>query len=338
MSDAGIGVSLTGAVLSAEGVSKVYGSASLFGGSFEFTAVDGVNLELQPGRTLGIVGESGCGKSTLSRILAGIAPPTGGTVRIDGKPIDEGTRREIRERLCNVQMVFQSPAGSLDPRMRIDQIVAEPLDVHRKDLGSKQKRLLVSQIMGRVGLDDSYLSRYPHELSGGQQQRIGIARALITDPKVVICDEAVSALDVSVQAQIINLLLEIQQDTGVAFIFISHDLSVVAAIADEICVMYMGRFVEEGTAQTVLSKPAHPYTKVLLESAFVPDPAIEKTRMRSSVADTAPTSGRPLAGCPFRPRCGVALPICETVMPDLLPTDRGDTRVACHNYHAIEPR
>ena len=287
-----------------------------------------------PGHTLGIVGESGCGKSTLSRILVGITSPTEGRVRIDGEVVSAGGGRAQQERLSSIQMVFQSPAGSLDPRMRIDKIVGEPLDIHRSGLSRQEKRRLVEDMIRRVGLDAAHLSRYPHELSGGQQQRVGIARALITNPKVVICDEAVSALDVSVQAQIINLLLEIQEETHVAFIFISHDLSVIAAIADEIAVMYMGKVVEEGAAETVLSKPAHPYTSLLLDSAFVPDPRIEKQRVRSAVSEPAQGFERQEQGCPFRPRCEIALVKCATTAPELVTTRHGDTRVACHNYEA----
>lgn len=321
-------------VLSAEGVSKVFVQAGFFSAGDPTVAVADVSLDLQSGQTLGIVGESGCGKSTFSRILAGITTATNGTVRINGELMTEGSKREQRERLSNVQMVFQSPVGSLDPRMRIDAIVAEPLDIHRPNLSARQKRELVGEMLHRVGLNESYLRRYPHELSGGQQQRVGIARALITNPKVVICDEAVSALDVSVQAQIINLLLDIQKSFGVSYIFISHDLSVVAAVADTIAVMYMGRVVEEGAAQSILAAPAHPYTALLLESSFVPDPRIEKERIRTGAADVPQIIERPDKGCPFRPRCGIALPECAVVIPELAPTNRGDTRVACHNYQA----
>ncbi len=319
------------ALLSVQGITKAYGRASMLGGSSKAIAVREVDLSLKRGQTLGIVGESGCGKSTLSRIIAGITPPTSGNVYLEGESVLEGSAREQRRRLRDVQMVFQSPAGSLDPRMRIGAIVAEPLDIHRSDLASAEKRRLVSEIMARVGLNDTFLDRYPHQLSGGQQQRVGIARALITNPKVVICDEAVSALDVSVQAQIINLLLDIQKDSGVSYIFISHDLSVVASIADEIAVMYMGRIVEEGPANTILSDPAHPYTKVLIESAFVPDPRIEKKRVRSGAIETAPGTAHPSGGCLYRPRCRHAIAACETVMPDLLSVGPEGRVAACHN-------
>lgn len=282
-------------VLAATGIRKVFVSATLVGPLHRSAAVDGVDLRLRRGRTLGIVGESGCGKSTLSRILAGITPTTEGVVEIDGVPTHRGSRREQAERLKAVQMVFQSPAGSLDPRMRIGRIIEEPLRIHRKDLSSAERRTSTAAIAERVGLDAGILQRFPHELSGGQQQRVGIARALITRPKVVICDEAVSALDVSVQAQIINLLLDIQDESGVAYIFISHDLSVVASIADEIAVMHRGRIVETGPADDILSRPADPYTRMLIESAFVPDPRIEKGRVRQpdgGGANTIRTEGR----------------------------------------------
>ncbi|MGO4388928.1 oligopeptide/dipeptide ABC transporter ATP-binding protein [Microvirga sp. 2YAF29] len=319
------------ALLSIQGITKVYGRASMFGGNSKAIAVRGVDLNLKRGQTLGIVGESGCGKSTLSRIISGITPPTSGNVYLEGEPVIDGSTREQRKRLRDVQMVFQSPAGSLDPRMRIGAIVAEPLDIHRTDLSSAEKRRLVSEIMARVGLNDSFLERYPHQLSGGQQQRVGIARALITNPKVVICDEAVSALDVSVQAQIINLLLDIQKDSGVSYIFISHDLSVVASIADEIAVMYMGQIVEEGPANTILSDPAHPYTKVLIESAFVPDPRIEKNRVRAAAVEAAPGTTQPSEGCLYRPRCRHAIAPCEMITPDLLSVGPEGRVAACHN-------
>ena len=321
-------------VLSAQGIRKDYGKRSFFGEASILTAVNDVSLDLMPGRTLGIVGESGCGKSTLSRILVGITPATAGNVLVDGELVSQADRIVRGDRLASIQMVFQSPAGSLDPRMRIDSIVGEPLDISRPDLDRAAKRALVADMIRRVGLDLSHLSRYPHELSGGQQQRVGIARALITNPKVVICDEAVSALDVSVQAQIINLLADIQQETGVSYLFISHDLGVIAAIADEIAVMYMGRIVEQGAARTVLAKPAHPYTSVLLDSSFVPDPRIEKQRLRATVDEPGHGFERPTQGCVFRPRCGIALPQCASVRPELAATHHGDTRVACHNYQA----
>jgi peptide/nickel transport system ATP-binding protein/oligopeptide transport system ATP-binding protein len=325
-------------VLNAQGITKAYGHASMLGSNSKVIAVRGVDLSLERGRTLGIVGESGCGKSTLSRILAGITPPTEGLVYIDGESVFQGSTRDQRRRLRDIQMVFQSPAGSLDPRMRIGAIVGEPLEVHRPDLSAGEKRKLVSEIMERVGLNDAYLERYPHQISGGQQQRVGIARALITKPKVVICDEAVSALDVSVQAQIINLLLDIQKDSGVSYIFISHDLSVVASIADEIAVMYMGRIVEEGPASTVLSDPAHPYTKVLIESAFVPDPRIEKNRVRSTSIEVAPGDVHPFEGCLYRPRCRFSVPPCETITPDLLPVGSEGRVAACHNEQSSGAR
>lgn len=320
-------------VLAAEAIVKEYGKATFLQRTNLLKAVSDVDLTLRPGRTLGIVGESGCGKSTLSRILVGITTPTAGHVRIDGEIVSAGDRR-TRHKLSSIQMVFQSPAGSLDPRMRIARIVGEPLDIHRRDLSSKQKYRLVEEMISRVGLDNTHLTRYPHELSGGQQQRVGIARALITNPKVVICDEAVSALDVSVQAQIINLLLDIQEETRVSFIFISHDLSVIAAIADEIAVMYMGKIVEQGASETILSKPAHPYTSLLLDSAFVPEPRTERKRMRAATAETAQSFERTTQGCQFRPRCSIALAECESIAPQLLSTRSGNTYVACHNYEA----
>lgn len=318
-------------VLSAHGVGKTYGRATLMKRREPTVALDNVDVRLMPGRTLGIVGESGCGKSTLSRILVGITPASTGSVRVEGEPITAGSKLDRRQRLKNVQMVFQSPAGSLDPRMRIAEIVAEPLHIHRRDLSSTRKRELVLEILQRVGLNEEHLSRFPHELSGGQQQRVGIARALIIDPKVVICDEAVSALDVSVQAQIINLLLDMQKSTGVAYIFISHDLGAVAAIADDIAVMYMGRVVEEGSAETILTRPEHPYTALLLESSFVPDPQVEKARIRGRSSAPSQIPERPTEGCAFRPRCKVAVAECASQAPELAPISAGGVRVACHN-------
>ena len=293
-------------------------------------AVNEVGLELHEGRTLGVVGKSGCGKSTLSRLLAGTLAPTAGTIRLGGVDLSRLNRARRREALSDVQMVFQSPYTSLNPRMRVGDIVREPLDIHERHTprGGRDSRSLA--MLERVGLTAEYAARYPHELSGGQQQRVGIARALVRRSRVVICDEPVSALDVSVQAQVINLLRRLQRELGVAYVFVSHDLAVVGSIAHDIAVMYLGRVVELGAARDVLRAPRHPYTQALVDSANVPDPVIERSRTPRVLVGELPRPTHPPSGCQFRTRCWLAAEICAAERPGLECRSGFAQRVACH--------
>lgn len=298
--------------------------------SQQLRAVREVDLQLFGGKTLGIVGESGCGKSTLSRMLVGILQPTSGSILIDGTDVSTLSAPKWRETMRDVQMVFQSPFSSLNPRMTVGDIVREPLDIHDKQLGLAERRERTLQILERVGMNEGYLRKFPHELSGGQQQRIGIARALVRRTRIVICDEPVSALDVSVQAQVVNLMLELQADLGLAYVFVSHDLAVVANVAHDIAVMYMGRVVETGTAADVLQSARHPYTQALVDSANVPDPVAERARKPRVLAGELPDPSNPPSGCPFRTRCWMARDECAASVPALTSRSGSPQRVACH--------
>jgi oligopeptide/dipeptide ABC transporter ATP-binding protein len=293
-------------------------------------AVSGVSIRLEKGKTLGIVGESGCGKSTLSRMLAGTTTPTSGSIKLDGTEVTTlsvGARDHL---LRQVQMVFQSPYSSLNPRMKVADIVREPLDVHRKDLASRERRERALVMLEKVGIGRGMGERNPHQLSGGQQQRVGIARALVSDVRLVICDEPVSALDVSVQAQVVNLLRELQQSLGVSYIFVSHDLAVVANVSDDIAVMYLGKVVEYGRAADVLQRPRHPYTQALVDSANIPDPAVEKNRKPRILKGEIPKPTEPPSGCHFRTRCWMAQERCAVEEPELITRNGSPQAVACH--------
>jgi oligopeptide/dipeptide ABC transporter ATP-binding protein len=293
-------------------------------------AVDGVSIEVGPGETLGLVGESGCGKSTLARCIVGISRPTEGSLALGGV-VQEGRRAERFDRARAVQMVFQDPSGSLNPRLSVGRIIEEPLMVHR--IGSRaERRQRVEEIASQVGLAAYHLERYPHELSGGQRQRVSIARALTLEPGLLVCDEAVSALDVSVQAQVLNLFLDLQQRLGLAYLFISHDLAVVRYIAHRIAVMYLGRIVEIGPAEAVWSRRNHPYTRALVNA--VPD---ETTRQDQAglLEGDVPSPVNPPSGCAFRTRCPHARARCAEDVP-LLRDRGGDLLVACHFAQEIE--
>lgn len=272
---------------------KVYFPITVKGGLFGKTkplkAVDGVSFDLRPGETLGVVGESGCGKSTLARGVLKLIPPTDGTIAWLGKDITKAGRREMNDLRDDLQIVFQDPLASLDPRMTIGNSVAEPLTVHEPDLSKAQREARVREIMPRVGLDPALINRYPHELSGGQNQRVGIARAMILNPRLVICDEAVSALDVSVQAQVVDLLIELQQEFGLAMIFISHDLSVVREISHRVMVLYLGKVVELAGRTEIYEDARHPYTKALIAAVPTPDPRIERSRERIKLEGDLPS-------------------------------------------------
>lgn len=282
-------------------------------------ALDGVSFSVAPGETLGLVGESGCGKSTTARLLVQLERPTSGQIVVDG--IDLGTagradRRELRRR---IQMVFQDPYASLDPRVRIGDAIGEVLRVHGLAGSSAGRRGRVGELLSMVGLSDAMTVRYPHELSGGQRQRVGIARALAVEPRVLVLDEAVSALDVSVRAEVMNLLARLRRDLGLTYVFISHDLGMVRHIADRIAVMYLGQIVEVGPWQPVSDAPAHPYTVALQSAVPVADPVVESGRAPLTVSGEVPDAARPPGGCRFHPRCPLVEDVCRTVDPALAP-------------------
>lgn len=291
-------------------------------------AVDGVSFDIFPGETLGIVGESGCGKSTLARAMLNLIPPTSGSIVWEGQELcgaSAGAWQAVRK---NVQMIFQDPLASLDPRMTIGQIIAEPLRTHFPPMGSPEVMHKVRAMMAKVGLTEQQINRYPHEFSGGQCQRIGIARALILEPKLVICDEPVSALDVSIQAQIINLLQELQATMGLALVFIAHDLAVVRHISQRVMVMYLGRAMELAAKQAIYQNPGHPYTQALLSAIPLPDPRSERNKTVQLLQGDLPSPINPPSGCIFRTRCPKAEAGCAQQTPQLRALSP-DTQVAC---------
>ncbi|WP_028536733.1 murein tripeptide/oligopeptide ABC transporter ATP binding protein OppF [Paludibacterium yongneupense] len=291
-------------------------------------AVDGVSFDLYPGETLGIVGESGCGKSTLSRGILNLIPATEGEIVWMGKDLRKGSESDWHKVRSDIQMIFQDPLASLNPRMTIAQIIAEPLKTHRPGMSAAEVKDRVRKMMRRVGLTEQQINRYPHEFSGGQCQRIGIARALILEPKLVICDEPVSALDVSIQAQIINLLKELQREMNLALIFIAHDLAVVKHISDRILVMYLGREMELAQKKALYDKPSHPYTRALLSAIPIPDPELERNKVIQILTGDLPSPIDPPSGCVFRTRCPLAEPRCAQESIALHRVD-DDTQSSC---------
>jgi oligopeptide transport system ATP-binding protein len=290
-------------------------------------AVDGVSLSLGYGEVLGLVGESGCGKSTLGRTILQLIPPTAGTIVLEGKNLTSGSAEEIFDVRRHLQMVFQDPYASLNPRMTVFATLAEPLIVH-KVCPSSEIPTRVADLMTLVGLAPRFMQKYPHEFSGGQRQRIAIARALALQPRVIIADEPVSALDVSIQAQILNLLAGLVKKMGLSLIFIAHDLSVVKHISDRIAVMYLGKIVELGSAVDVIERPLHPYTRALISAIPTPDPDAERARQRIVLAGDPPSPVNPPPGCAFHPRCPYAQEKCKTAVPKLIAT-ANNREVAC---------
>jgi oligopeptide/dipeptide ABC transporter ATP-binding protein len=291
-------------------------------------AVDDVSLTLDEGETLGIVGESGCGKTTLSRSIVRLLEPTAGAIRFRGRDITRSGRRELQPVRREMQMVFQDPQASLNPRKRVGQIVGAPLELHGVPRSAIERR--VRELLARVGLNPEHVNRFPHEFSGGQRQRIGIARALAVEPKLMMLDEPVSALDVSIQAQVINLLDDLQDDFGLSYVFVAHDLSVVRHVSDRIAVMYLGKIVESSPAEELYTKPIHPYTVGLLGAIPIPDPRQNRARRRLVVSGEPPNPIDPPSGCRFRTRCPRATEICAQVEPQLTEYANGHV-AACHH-------
>jgi oligopeptide transport system ATP-binding protein len=292
-------------------------------------AVDGVSFEVARGETLGLVGESGCGKSTTGLAILRMLDITSGRVEFEGEDISGHGRARMRPIRARMQMVYQDPFGSLNPRMKVADIVGEPLVVHRRAKNRAGYRARIAELLSMVGLLPDMAERYPHEFSGGQRQRIGIARALALEPSLLVCDEPVSALDVSIQAQVVNLFMELQERLGLTYIFIAHDLSVVRHISDRIAVMYLGRIVEIATRDQLYKEPLHPYTQALLAAVPIADPEIEASRGHQVITGEIPSVMHPPSGCRFHTRCPCAMEVCRTVDPPLL--DKDDVRaVACH--------
>ncbi len=292
-------------------------------------AVDGVSFDVLRGETLGIVGESGCGKSTTARLLLRLIDPTSGSVKLDGEEIADATGPRLKELRRGMQMIFQDPYSSLNPRKTVGTIIGEPFVIHKMNKGEGERKRTVQDLMDRVGLNPEHYNRYPHEFSGGQRQRIGVARALALKPKVIVADEPVSALDVSIQAQILNLLRELQREMGITLIFIAHDLSVVRHMCDRIAVMYLGRIVELATNEQLYRHPRMPYTGALMSAVPVPQPRLAASKKRQILAGDVPSPSNPPPACRFHTRCWKAQEICRQDDPPLEPKDGGNI-VACH--------
>jgi oligopeptide transport system ATP-binding protein len=306
----------------------------LFGPKPVLKAVDGIDLEVREGEALGIVGESGCGKSTLARAVLQLLRPTAGEVVWLGRHIEGLRESELRPLRRDLQIVFQDPLASLDPRMTVGEIVAEPLRVHARDLDAAARRARVVEMLGRVGLPADVVNRYPHEFSGGQCQRIGIARAMVLRPKLLVCDEPVSALDVSIQAQIVNLLKELKREFGMTILFVSHNLAVVRRLCDRVLVLYLGRPMELAPTETLFTESLHPYTRGLLAAVPVPDPDLQPARLGTALGGELPSPLNPPSGCVFRSRCPQATGACAEEVPVFKEID-ANRRVACLRWHEL---
>lgn len=295
-------------------------------------AVDDVSFNINKGETLGLVGESGCGKTTVGRTILHLYKPTSGEVIYNGNPIK--TKADIKKFREKATMVFQDPYSSLNPRMTVSDIIGEPLDVHKMYENKKEREEKILELMDHVGLNSEHAARYAHEFSGGQRQRIGIARSLAVNPDFIVCDEPVSALDVSIQAQVINMFDELQENLGLTYLFIAHDLLVVRHISDRIAVMYIGKMVELADAETIYTKPLHPYSQSLLSAVPVPDPKIARANKRIVLKGDIPSPLNAPSGCPFRTRCQYAKPICAEQVPEFQEVEKGHF-VACHRVKEI---
>ncbi len=291
-------------------------------------AVDGISFDIKKCETLGLVGESGCGKTTTGRCILQLENPTGGEIMFDGRDLNKLSKADMRPLRQRIQVIFQDPYSSLNPRMKIGEIISEPMMVHKviTDSGARDRR--VRELLEKCGLPGKFADRYPHEMSGGQRQRVGIARALAVEPDFIICDEAVSALDVSIQAQVINLLEDLREEFGLTYLFISHDLSVVHHLCNRVAVMYLGNMVELAETEELFSNPMHPYTQALLEAVPIPDPTVEQAREHKIIKGEIPSPINPPSGCVFHPRCPIAVDSCKQTFPDFREVKPGHW-VAC---------
>jgi oligopeptide transport system ATP-binding protein len=292
-------------------------------------AVDNVSFDIREGETLGLVGESGCGKSTTGRTILQLYRPTSGKVYYQDQDLTTLKGEDLRRMRRNMQIIFQDPYASLNPRLTVGDIIGEPLEVHRVEKSKKKRQERVQELLRLVGLNPYFINRYPHEFSGGQRQRIGVARALALQPKFIICDEPISALDVSIQAQVVNLLEKLQDEFGLTYLFIAHDLSMVRYISDRTAVMYLGKIVELAEREELYSHPLHPYTQALLSAVPVPDPVVERTRQRIILTGDVPSPANPPSGCNFHPRCPLAEQVCQEVEPEWREVSPSHW-VACH--------